>query len=218
MPAIAQIKYVAHFSGTDNPASNVCSQSGAGECKVSARMVWTPDTSNLSEPPAKTAIVSVSGIAGGPGTPSCDDGSGQACTIYQIYLGGHGSVEGPTRYSVKSDLGSSFSIDAKPSAKLPASVTSGSRRVGLFVSATPVVIALVGTTLDASENHHALGGQKISVTLSGGTFTNYSWTVPSETFDAFARGAGHSTGAVVPFTESRLTTDKPYWHWLKGGK
>ena len=170
LPALAQGSCVAQYTGTSSPTSNVCSQTGAGECKVSATMVWTPAASNPSEPPPKSAIVSVSGkanVAGGPGTPSCDDGSGAACTIYPMYLGGYGSVEGAAHYSVKSDPGASFSIDAKPTVKLPGTVTGGSRRAELSVSVTPVTVGLAGTT-PVGATLKVLTGQQVKAALFAG--------------------------------------------------
>ena len=148
-------------------------------------MVWTPAASNPSEPPPKSAIVSVSGYAnaaGGPGMPSCNDGSGEACRITVLSGGGYGSVSGATHYSVKSDPGASFAIDAKPSAKLPSTVTGGARRAELGVSVTPVTIGLAGTTPTSStdRSHNLLTGQQVKATLFAGYTVvagSYNWSV-----------------------------------------
>ena len=168
--------YVARYSGTSNATSNTCTISGAGECKVVATMVWTPDSSNPVEPPPKSAIISVSGNAhaGGYGPPnsgfgaSCDDGGGTACVINTSPSGGGGSIIGVGRYRVQSDPGASFEITEQPKAKVTGSSIAASLSVTLNVTATPVQIALSGTTLD-NGSLKGLTGQGLTATMTGFT-------------------------------------------------
>ena len=181
MPATAQGKYVAQFSGTTSLPSlttGVCGKSGSGAfaCKVSATMVWTPDASKPSEPPPKTAIVRVSGkasfgVGGPPGSGaggSCTDGT-IPCSISSAPngTGASGSLPATVRYSVKSDPGPSFPISEKPEARMTGSPVSGGVSAELDVSATPVTIGLAGTTLHNSALK-VLTGQLVKGTLSAG--------------------------------------------------
>ena len=195
---------------------------------MTATYTWVPGADNEPEPKsvivAITADVNATGKTVAPGVVNYADAdcglTGAGIKTFKT------SYPGPFPGNILAFAGSGGTQhEVKGTGSVTATTTfsgstSGQLNVSFSSTATPVRIVLTGTTLDAAENHHALIGQKISATLSGGTFTNYNWTVPGEKFDGYSLSTTSyptSPYSVVftAFNSAKLNTSNPGWNWYK---
>lgn len=202
--------YVAFPFGTGQNCFASCSGT------ITATFNWVPAYAG-EHPPASVivqedslAYAAVYETSGNPLVPVVDDGFGDADTLYldsnSAYVSGSG-----TRYSVKTDPGSSFAIHCSPSIFCMAS--NGSATGDVFYSATtyPVVVNLDGVVQTIDGAMHILIGQECAaaITVVGKHFdlTNPSWNISGDIFtnwDAHGPDISKAVFYPVDYTNPQL--------------
>lgn len=217
-----------------------------GSGAITATFTWQPDGPG-DDPPKSVIIQRYSSVISewegvGPQGGS-DDGLGGSPNEADIY-DGHGytiiwSACASTNWKVKSDPGASFTETCSPSAGytgeegqddgVPENYfqAAASADITYRAAAYPVNLTLSGTTQDTSSGStNILIGQGCTGNLTAGpaTLSNYSWSVPGDTFANFEMGttpgtmftSGKPYGHVNDVDPSEYQKPSPHWYWKKG--